>query len=62
MAQNDQGRLMPAHLLHALEDYLTGYIMAARGELLRGGESMTCKRGWWDRWEVRDREEIEYGS
>lgn len=53
---------MPHHLAQTLNDYLTGYIMAARGELLRGGESSACVRGWWDRWEVRDREEIEHGS
>lgn len=53
---------MPPHLAHALDEYLTGYIMASRRELLKGGESEACRRGHWDRWEAGTKESCEQGE
>ena len=49
---------MPPHLLHALDEYLTGYIMASQRELLTGGESAACRRGHWDRWQSGEEKEL----
>lgn len=53
---------MPPHLAHTLDEYLTGYIMASRRELLAGGESAACRRGHWDRWESGAKKSCEQGD